>query len=83
RYFSFIITRADAEPKPSPDGLNKILDKFGQTSAVYIGDSAVDYEAAQNAGIDFIGYKTNIEGVNSISKHSEIFKFLSRQRLPF
>ncbi|MDR2400706.1 MAG: HAD family hydrolase [Deferribacteraceae bacterium] len=76
KYFSLIITSAEAEPKPSPDGLNKILHNFGEKRALYIGDSEVDYEAAQNAGIDFLGYKTDIEGINRISKHSEIYKYL-------
>jgi phosphoglycolate phosphatase len=77
KYFSHIVTAAEAEPKPSPDGLNRILRNFGENTALYIGDSETDYKAAQNAGIPFLGYKTEFPGVPSISKHSEIYKYLA------
>jgi phosphoglycolate phosphatase len=76
KYFSCIVTNAEAEPKPSPDGLNKILRNLGEKTALYVGDSEVDYKAAQNAGIPFLGYKIDIKGNSFISKHSEIHKYL-------
>jgi len=42
--------------KPYPDSLNSVLEHFGAkpNEAVYIGDSEVDYQTAQNAGVDII-----------------------------
>jgi HAD superfamily hydrolase (TIGR01549 family) len=76
KYFSYIVTNAEAKPKPSPDGLNKILSALGEKTALYVGDSEVDYLAAQNAGIPFLGYKTDIKGIDFILKHSDIYRFL-------
>ena len=40
--------------KPAPDGANRILTHFGvdRSRAVYVGDSGVDLQTAQNAGMD-------------------------------
>lgn len=42
--------------KPAPDALYKLMEKFGvkQAETVYIGDSDVDIQTAQNAGVDCI-----------------------------
>ncbi len=42
--------------KPHPEGLDKVLDALGSTpeASVYVGDSLVDAEAAQRAGVDFV-----------------------------
>jgi len=42
--------------KPSPEGVNIILEKLGVSSAecAYIGDSDVDVETARNSGLDCI-----------------------------
>ena len=44
----------DTPSKPSPAGVNKIIEKAGVSieDAVYIGDSSTDIETAKNAGID-------------------------------
>jgi phosphoglycolate phosphatase-like HAD superfamily hydrolase len=76
QYFSFIITAAEAEPKPSGDGLKKILARFGEKTALYIGDSEVDHLAAQSASVPFLGYNTSIEGIDFITRHSEVYKYL-------
>lgn len=43
--------------KPAPDMLNEIMAEVGaeKVDTLMIGDSRCDFEAAQNAGIDFIG----------------------------
>ncbi len=43
--------------KPAPDMLNELIDEFGcsQKNTVMIGDSRCDFDAAANAGVDFIG----------------------------
>ena len=42
-------------PKPAPDGIIKILDKYEieKEDAIFIGDGEGDYESASAAGIDF------------------------------
>ena len=42
--------------KPYPDSVNAVLDQFhiAREDAVYIGDSEVDFQTAQNAGLDVI-----------------------------
>jgi phosphoglycolate phosphatase len=44
-------------PKPAPDIVNLCIERAGvaKDSAVYIGDSEIDYIAAQHAGVRFIG----------------------------
>lgn len=44
-------------PKPSPEGVLFALKHLGSTpqETLYIGDSTVDAETAQNAGVDFAG----------------------------
>jgi beta-phosphoglucomutase-like phosphatase (HAD superfamily) len=46
-------------PKPAPDLLHAALEHFGAAAgeAVYIGDSGLDREAADAAGIAFIGFR--------------------------
>ena len=42
--------------KPAPDAVNAVLAEFGlkKEAAVYIGDSEVDIQTAENAGIDSV-----------------------------
>lgn len=44
-------------PKPAPDILHLCLERASVTprQAVYVGDSQIDHEAAQAAGVSFIG----------------------------
>ncbi len=48
--------KADVRKKPAPDSIYEVLRllKMGKQDAVYIGDSEVDIQTAQNAGIDCI-----------------------------
>ena len=43
--------------KPNPDGIYKALENLGisKENAVYVGDSEVDCQTAQNAGIPCVG----------------------------
>ncbi len=47
-------------PKPSPEGINKIKEQFNVhlEEILYAGDSIVDAEAAQGAGVDFLAVLT-------------------------
>ena len=48
------------EPKPSPEGICSALNalKCSPSQALYVGDSTVDAQTAQAAGIDFAGVLT-------------------------
>jgi phosphoglycolate phosphatase len=57
--FDLIVTAADVErPKPHPDLLLKVLEYFTVKAEemIYIGDSALDEEAAAKAAVPFIAY---------------------------
>ncbi len=59
-YFDLVITSSDVKhPKPHPEALLIILNHFGLTpeQAVYIGDSAVDEQAARAAEIALLAYR--------------------------
>ncbi|MBI5585011.1 MAG: HAD family hydrolase [Deltaproteobacteria bacterium] len=59
-YFDLVVSALDVvHPKPHPESLNKIIAYFQlrPEQALYIGDSVVDAEAAQQAGIPLIAYK--------------------------
>lgn len=46
--------------KPDPEGLNRIIKLLGveKQSVLYVGDSYIDAETAQNAGVDFAAVLT-------------------------
>ncbi|WP_455542738.1 HAD family hydrolase [Intestinibacter sp.] len=44
--------------KPNPEGLFKMVDMMKCENPLYVGDSYIDAEAAQNADIDFVGVTT-------------------------
>lgn len=55
RYFHPILTSANAVPKPHPEGVHMILSawKCSVEQVVFIGDSSVDQNTAQAAGVRF------------------------------
>ncbi len=58
--FDKIVCALDvSHPKPHPEGVRMILEGFNlrPEEAVYIGDSKVDEEVSQRAGVPFIAYK--------------------------
>jgi len=60
-YFDYLLCGDKVKnPKPAPDMLNKICDKFHCTSqeAVYIGDMVVDVQAGRRASIKTIAVTT-------------------------
>jgi HAD superfamily hydrolase (TIGR01509 family) len=63
KYFSAKI--ADAEPKPSPDGILKACGQLGVpvSQAVFVGDSQYDAGAGKNAGIRTIIIGKDIRGI--------------------
>lgn len=54
--FRWIIALEDVQdPKPSPEGLRRILDGRIAAQAIYFGDNLDDAEAARRAGVVFFG----------------------------
>jgi len=57
--FDMVVSSLDVQhPKPHPESIHKILDflNLGPHQAVYIGDSPIDLETAEAAGVHFIAY---------------------------
>lgn len=62
-FFDVIIGGEDVElHKPSPEGLLLALEQLGSTKeeTLYVGDSVVDAETAQAAGVNFAGVLTGM-----------------------
>jgi HAD superfamily hydrolase (TIGR01509 family) len=79
-YFSFVMTAARASfPKPHPDPLNRVLAHYGimPGEALFVGDSAVDSQAATAAGVPFVAYKADLPGIARIEHHEELLLLLS------
>ena len=61
--------------KPSPDGLNLMIDRLGMNKCdvLYIGDSYIDAETAHNAGVDFAGVTTGSTSKSDFQKYPHIY----------
>jgi phosphoglycolate phosphatase-like HAD superfamily hydrolase len=60
-FFHPVMTTSDCPPKPCPDGLVGIMEQWSETPAgiAFLGDSAVDEQAARDAGIAFWAFRNN------------------------
>ena len=59
-YFDMVVSSLDVDqPKPHPESLEKIMDRFGLSPerVVYIGDSEIDEQTAEAAAVPFMAYK--------------------------
>ena len=81
-YFDMVVTSLDVRhPKPHPESLNKILLSFeiNPEAACYIGDSDVDRETSQRAGVLFIAYRNeNLQADHYISHFRELIPLLEQ-----
>lgn len=80
RYFSFVMTAAKStRPKPYPEPLLRILDHYGLAAdeALFVGDSAVDSQAAAAANVPFVAYKADLPGMARIERHEEILALIA------
>ena len=61
--------------KPDPQGLKLITERFGadKQDVLYIGDSYIDAETAQNAGVDFAGVTTGSTTKADFEKYPNIY----------
>jgi phosphoglycolate phosphatase len=81
-YFDMVVTSLDVRhPKPHPESVNKILRSFeiAPEAACYIGDSDVDRETSQRAGVLFIAYRNEqLEADHHISHFHELIPLLEQ-----
>ena len=65
------VTRA----KPDPQGLNEIISRFGveKERVLYVGDSYIDAQTAQNAGVDFAGVTTGSTTREKFEKYPHVY----------
>ena len=85
RYFGIVMTAAKvANPKPHPEPLLKVLDHYriAPVEALFVGDSDVDREAAQAAGVPFVAYKADLPALARIDRHAEILDLLTPAIFP-
>lgn len=82
-YFESLVTGNDVtNQKPHPEGLIMALKELTTKpeNAVYIGDTPVDFQMAQNTGVDFIGLKSKFTRENGSAKFydtlTEIYNLL-------
>ena len=75
-FFDCIVSANDvARPKPYPDQLLKLLDYFGIDSGqmLYVGDSIVDQQAADAAGVPLVAYENpSLNAKHHITSLSEL-----------
>lgn len=58
--------------KPNPEGLFKMIDMMNAKNPLYIGDSYIDAQAAQNAKIDFVGVTTGTTSREKLESYPHI-----------
>jgi phosphoglycolate phosphatase-like HAD superfamily hydrolase len=63
-------TQDDVRPKPAPDIVNLCIERAqaAKDAAVYVGDSEIDYIAAQSAGVRFIGLGDRVKSPTVIER---------------
>ena len=61
--------------KPSPEGVNFALEHLGSApqETLYIGDSTIDAETAQNAGVDFAGVLNGMTTADELKAYPHRF----------
>ncbi|MBO6141410.1 MAG: HAD-IA family hydrolase [Ruminococcus sp.] len=62
-------------PKPDPEGLDMAVRKLGvdKSEVLYIGDSYIDAQTAQNAGVDFAGVSTGPTPKEKLLEYPHIY----------
>ena len=74
-FFHIIIGNEDVKtPKPSPEGLLLAIKKLYSTKneTLYIGDSIVDAQTAQAAGVDFAGVTHGVTTADELSRYPHV-----------
>jgi HAD superfamily hydrolase (TIGR01509 family) len=78
-FFSCVMTAGRvANPKPHPEPLLKVLDQYGIKAhqALFVGDSEVDRQAADAAGVPFVAYRGDMRAIARIDRHIDLLTLL-------
>jgi phosphoglycolate phosphatase len=79
RYFSCVMTAARvSNPKPHPEPVLKVLEHYGIAArqALFVGDSEVDRQAADGAGVPFVAYRGDMRAFARIDRHLDLLSLL-------
>ena len=79
RFFGCVMTAAQVtRPKPHPEPLLRILDHYriAPHEALFVGDSDLDRQAAEAAGVPFVAYKAPLLSFARIDHHAELLSLL-------
>lgn len=81
-YFDLVVTSLDVHnPKPHPESVIKILSYFDimPEEACYIGDSDVDRETSERAGVLFVAYRNEeLKAAHHVSHFDELIPILEQ-----
>jgi phosphoglycolate phosphatase-like HAD superfamily hydrolase len=83
RYFGIVMTALKVtNPKPHPEPLLKVLAHFriAPGEALFVGDSEVDRQAAEAAGIPFVAYRADLPAFARIDRHRDILPLINNSR---
>ncbi|MGN1032583.1 MAG: HAD family hydrolase [Intestinibacter sp.] len=58
--------------KPNPEGLFKVVDMMKCENPLYVGDSYIDAETAQNAEVDFVGVTTGTTSREKLESYPNV-----------
>lgn len=79
-YFDMVVTALDVKkPKPHRESVDKIVDtlRLDRKEVVFVGDSEVDQQTAESAGVKFVAYKNRELGNNAfIDDHRDLLRLI-------
>jgi len=79
-YFDMVVTALDVKnPKPHRESVDKIVETLNldRSEVVFVGDSEVDRQTAESAGVRFVAYKNRgISGHISIDDHLDLLNLI-------
>ena len=80
-FFDMVVTALDVKnPKPHRESIDKIIDglNLDRSKVVFVGDSEVDRQTAESAGVTFVAYKNKeIRADTFIDDHLALLAILS------
>lgn len=79
QYFMSVVTSRDvARPKPAPDMLHEAARRLDcrEDELLFVGDSELDQEAANAAGMFFANYRGGLPADLRVDHHQELVDFL-------
>jgi pyrophosphatase PpaX len=67
-YFDIMMAKEDAKTKPNPEGLERIIKKFGikKDECIFVGDSPIDVLTGKAAGVKTFAVTTGIATVEQL-----------------